>query len=64
MRATGGANRVDLRHLQHGGLNISDGYCTDDRPAFVTKDIRLAFADADHKAAATINIGDILVSDD
>jgi hypothetical protein len=43
MRAAGTTNYVGLRHLQHGGLNISDGY----RP-----DRRFAPAHADHQATA------------
>jgi hypothetical protein len=60
MRAAGATNCARPPHLQHGRLNISDGYRPDHRSALVAQDIGFPSAHADDQATAGVNIGDVL----
>src|SRR5689334_19187468 len=64
VRAQGTADRICLRHLQHGAFKIVNRHCFDHRATFVAEDRGLISAKPDRKTTTAINAGDNFVRND
>ena len=64
MRAQCAASRVGMCEFEDSGLNISEGYRSDDGAAFVANKIRLVLERADDETTAAVHGRDTFMGHD